>query len=89
MEEINNKEVELWLKLNKTGDFSGAKNLYFESIFPNVLFNFESKFSREVDRVDVLFSILGFTPEPILLTQRALRPKSTSSFILKRREHRT
>ena len=42
MEEINNKEVELWLKLNKTGDFSGAKNLYFESIFPNVLFNFES-----------------------------------------------
>lgn len=87
MEEINNKEVELWLKLNKTGDFNGAKNLYFESIFPNVLFNFESKFSREVDRVDVLFSILGFTPEPILLTQRALRPKKHVIFYTQKEEN--
>lgn len=86
MEDNNNKNVEKWLSLNKSGDFKGAKEFYFESIFPSVLFNFESKFSRDVDKVEVLFSILGFTPEPILLTQRALRPKKHIIFYTQKDE---
>ncbi len=69
------EDVTKWLSLSNEGKFNEAKDFYFETLFPSVLNKFEEKFKRVVGNTDVLFSILGFTPEPILLTQRALKPK--------------
>jgi hypothetical protein len=71
-----NDNVNEWIKLNKSGNFQAAKDFYFNTLFSDVLSSFEQRFSRTLEKVDVLFSILGFTPEPILLTQRALKPQT-------------
>lgn len=83
--------VNEWLEMNRKGRFAEARQYYFEELFEEVINNFEKKISdnwplelvlnnpeivlAEDKRIDVLFSILGCTPEPIILTARALRPK--------------
>ena len=37
--------------------------------------NFENNTDKSIEPVDILFSILGFTPEPIILAAHALKPK--------------
>ena len=69
------EDVAKWLSLSNTGKFDEAKNFYFETLFSSVLNRFEDKYKRVVGKTDVLFSILGYTPEPILLTQCALKPQ--------------
>lgn len=75
---MNNFEndVAKWMSLSNEGKFNEAKEFYFETLFSSLLNRFEDRFSRVVGKTDVLFSILGFSPEPILLTQRALKPKT-------------
>lgn len=67
--------VATWLGLTGEGRFLEAKDFYFETLFPSVIENFVAKEENRKKKVDVLFSVLGFTPEPIILTQRALDPK--------------
>ena len=67
--------VQKWFELSKTGKFVEAKDFYFDNLFEEIIDNFISKTSIRKE-VDVLFSVLGFTPEPIILTQRALNPKT-------------
>lgn len=74
MAKIDDK-ISKWKDLNNSGNFTEARTFYYSDLFPAVLDKFEGTYARTVDKVDTLFSILGFTPEPILLTQRALRPK--------------
>ena len=69
------EDVAKWMSLNGTGKFDEAKDFYFETLFSSILNRFEDKYKRVVGKTDVLFSILGFTPEPILLTQCALKPQ--------------
>ena len=69
------EDVAKWLSLSNTGKFDEAKDFYFETLFSSVLNRFEDKYKRVVGKTDVLFSILGYTPEPILLTQCALKPQ--------------
>jgi hypothetical protein len=66
--------VQKWFELSKSGKFVEAKDFYFDNLFEEIIDNFISKTSIRKE-VDVLFSVLGFTPEPIILTQRALNPK--------------
>lgn len=66
--------IQKWFELSKSGKFVEAKDFYFENLFEDVIDNFISKTSIRKE-IDVLFSVLGFTPEPIILTQRALNPK--------------
>ena len=66
--------VQKWFELSKSGKFVEAKDFYFENLFEDVIENFISNTNIRKE-VDVLFSVLGFTPEPIILTQRALNPK--------------
>ena len=66
--------VQKWFELSKAGKFVEAKDFYFENLFEDVIENFISNTNIRKE-VDVLFSVLGFTPEPIILTQRALNPK--------------
>ena len=67
--------VQKWFELSKSGKFVEAKDFYFENLFEDVIENFISNTNIRKE-VDVLFSVLGFTPEPIILTQRALNPKT-------------
>lgn len=70
-----NDNIKEWLKLSNQGLFVEAKNFYFNHLFDDIIDKFINETSS-ANRCDVLFSILGFTPEPIILTQRALAPSA-------------
>lgn len=70
-----NENIQEWLKLSNQGLFVEAKNFYFNNLFDDIIDRFVNETSS-VKTCDVLFSILGFTPEPIILTQRALTPNA-------------
>ena len=74
--EIKEEDRKEWYALNSSGKFEEAQEFYYNKLFRAVLDTFEARFTRTVEKTDVLFSVLGFTPEPILLTQRVLRPKT-------------
>lgn len=66
-------KVEEWINLNNQGLFIDARKFYFEELFDDIISRFIEK-TQLSNSCDVLFSILGYTPEPIILTQRALTP---------------
>jgi len=68
------KYREEWLSLAKKGEFEKAENLYFEKLFNEIIVNFTEKYSNIFDDNEVLISILGFSPEPIILTANAVKP---------------
>lgn len=71
---LSEKLVEKWLQLQSGGYFQEAKDYYFESLFKAVIEDFENK-TADMPKGGTLFSILGYTPEPIILTQRAILPQ--------------
>lgn len=64
-----------WLNLAQNGKFEKAQELYFEKLFEAVINNFCEKYSNTLPQSGILFSILGFSPEPIILTAKAVQPK--------------
>lgn len=64
-----------WLDLAQNGKFEKAQELYFEKLFEAVINNFCEKYSNTLPQSGTLFSILGFSPEPIILTAKAVQPK--------------
>lgn len=72
--EFNNHVIE-WKAMNQQGRFIEARQYYFDKLFLEVIENFQENLTWEHEPVDVLFSILGNTPEPIILAARALNPK--------------
>ena len=68
--------LEEWLKLAQTGNFEKAQNLYYEKLFGAVIENFKEKHINTAPKGGVLFSVLGFSPEPIILTSRTLEPET-------------
>ena len=67
-----------WKEMNNEGRFAEARQYYFDQLFDEVIVNFEHRIndsSQFKQPIDVLFSILGYTPEPIILAARALKPK--------------
>jgi len=66
-----------WLKLQKAGEAKEAKEYYYANLFDNVIKQFNAREKGSMDEpVDVLFSILGFSPEPIVLGAKLLQPKT-------------
>ena len=63
-----------WLKLATDGKFAKAQELYYESLFEEIIENFAENCKDLIPYDGVLFSILGFSPEPIILTAKAIRP---------------
>lgn len=69
------KLVQQWLELQENGHVEEAQKLYDSELFDNVIERFVEKHSHILPGVEVLFSVLGLTPEPIILAHRALKPK--------------
>lgn len=65
-----------WLDLANTGKFERAQELYFEKLFESVIINFCDEYSNTLPSGGTLFSVLGFSPEPIILTAKAIQPES-------------
>lgn len=63
-----------WLNLAKSGNFEKAKEIYFEKLFAAVIDNFKGKYESLLPKGGTLFSILGFSPEPIILTAKTIEP---------------
>ncbi|MFH7010822.1 hypothetical protein ACHRV5_03065 [Flavobacterium sp. FlaQc-52] len=64
-----------WLELANSGNFNKAQELYYENLFEAVIDNFKSNYQNSIPAGGVLFSILGFSPEPIILTAKAVDPE--------------
>ncbi|MCS2946973.1 hypothetical protein NXX54_00690 [Bacteroides sp. BFG-638] len=78
MENNFQAHVSEWKEMNQTGRFAEARQYYFDQLFAEVIVNFENRVVNDwpLERpIDVLFSVLGFTPEPIILAARALKPR--------------
>jgi hypothetical protein len=65
-----------WLRLAKSGDFEKASELYFDKLFEVVIDSFSERFQNLLPKGGILFSILGFSPEPIILTAKAMAPQT-------------
>tara|TARA_B110000114_G_C15021318_1_gene369010 strand:- start:221 stop:799 length:579 start_codon:yes stop_codon:yes gene_type:complete len=72
--EPNLKYTDEWLALAKHGNFQLAEKLYFDKLFPEIIENFQSKYSNLFNEDEVLISMLGFSPEPIILTANTIKP---------------
>ena len=83
MSKTSEQHVEKWLQLNQEGHFQEAKDFYFEKLFATVIEDFKERTSDSFNKGGVLFSILGYTPEPIILTQQALKPDKHIIFYAK------
>lgn len=64
-----------WLALAKSGNYRKAEELYFEKLFDVVIDNFKRKHKDVLRKGGVLFSILGYSPEPIILTASLIEPE--------------
>ncbi|MBL7921145.1 MAG: hypothetical protein JNJ40_12580 [Bacteroidia bacterium] len=64
-----------WLDLAKTGNFIKAQELYYEKLFAVVIENFKANNINTLSKGGILFSILGYSPEPIILTAKLVEPK--------------
>ncbi len=67
--------VKEWIRLNGCGQFLEAKSFYYETLFKDIIDLFVQKHEDSFSGIDVLFSILGYSPEPIILTRHVLKPQ--------------
>lgn len=67
--------IKQWIELQENGKVKEAQKLYESQLFEHVINRFVDEYHSTLQDIEVLFSVLGFTPEPIILTQRVLKPK--------------
>ena len=75
MENSFDNHVLEWKEMNKQGRFIEARHFYFEKLFQEVIDQFVQRTKWQRKPVDVLFSLLGYTPEPIILAEKVLNPR--------------
>lgn len=63
-----------WLDLSRSGNFKDAQELYFSKLLPEVSLHFASRYRDLLQNEELLISILGFSPEPIIMTAKAMKP---------------
>jgi len=64
-----------WLALTNEGNFQKAESLYFDKLLPLVSEKFKDTYQAKLESDSVLISILGYSPEPLILTAKAMNPK--------------
>jgi len=74
--ETNIPYLNEWLELSKSGQFDKAQEIYFEKLFEVVIEKFRSDNNHRIEHGGVLFSILGYSPEPIILTAKTIKPSA-------------
>lgn len=72
---MKEENVNEWLRLSESGHVAEAEDFYYNTLFRDVIDEFCERNAMPEIRCNVLFSILGYSPEPIILTQRALNPE--------------
>ncbi|WP_445957298.1 hypothetical protein [Yeosuana sp.] len=69
------KYLDEWKELASHGNFKLAENLYFEKLFPEVIERFAASYSSLfTGDQEILISMLGYSPEPLILTAKAVKP---------------
>ncbi|MDM1465338.1 hypothetical protein [Myroides odoratimimus] len=71
----NIEYLDEWIRISLEGNFKKAQDLYYDKLFINVIEQFEQEYGTKIENDSILFSILGFSPEPIILTAKAIKPK--------------
>ncbi|MFZ6013389.1 MAG: hypothetical protein ACOYXT_23810 [Bacteroidota bacterium] len=69
------QNIKEWIELSRSGNSDKAEKFYYDNIFNSVIDRFEKKY-RENRPGELLVSLLGFSPEPIILTAKALNPET-------------
>lgn len=64
-----------WLSLAKSGNHGDAESFYFDKLLPIVSGEFKDKFEYKLKNDSILISILGYSPEPLILTAKAMSPQ--------------
>ncbi len=67
--------IQHWIELSRTGQTAEAEKFYYNHIFDTVLEKFRKKYAQNREG-ELLVSLLGFSPEPIILTAKALNPET-------------
>jgi len=75
-----------WLNLSKSGSFEQAQEIYFEKLFPSVIDSFCRVNANKLPIGGTLFSMLGYSPEPIILTAKLTQPTRHVIFTNKKDE---
>lgn len=73
-EELNGK-IHTWVELSRKGNSAEAEKFYYDKIFDSIIERFCTKHSDNRPG-ELLVSLLGFSPEPIILTAKALQPET-------------
>ena len=73
--EIFNSNIQQWIELSRNGKPDEAERFYYDHIFDIVIERFKRKYSQNREG-ELLVSLLGFSPEPIILTAKALNPET-------------
>lgn len=71
-EELN-ENIQKWIELSRNGKQIEAETFYYDKIFDSVIEGFCKQHS-DGRPGELLVSLLGFSPEPIILTAKALKP---------------
>lgn len=70
-----NENIQKWIDLSRTGKTAEADKFYYDHIFDSVIERFKEKYTQNREG-ELLVSLLGFSPEPIILTAKALNPET-------------
>lgn len=69
------QNIKEWIELSRSGNSDKAEKFYYDNIFDSVIDRFQKKY-HENRPGELLVSLLGFSPEPIILTAKALNPET-------------
>lgn len=73
--ETFNGNIQQWIELSRIGKPEESEKFYYDHIFDSVIEGFKEKYSQD-RQGELLVSLLGFSPEPIILTAKALNPET-------------
>jgi hypothetical protein len=73
--EVLNDNIRQWIELSRKGESERAERFYYDHVFDSVIDRFKEKYSENRPG-ELLVSLLGFSPEPIILTSKALNPET-------------
>ena len=72
MDKKFNKKIVHWNEIN---DPEAASNFYWQAIFPEILMRAKKRSTKYLKKYDCLISLVGLSPEPVILTIKILEPE--------------